>query len=163
MASEVIQLGVAEVNWNDLKITRTMRFYIRPHRPWEISNYCTELTGITHEQITKLGRPYNEVAATLVKEWGPKSKMIYSWGNDEDCLSRTAAALNIQNPWGRMFDLGLAFRSSFVMKSNISLENALAYLGLEFEGKPHDALVDAKNTARLHIEMVRRLRNTVTK
>jgi len=42
----------------------------------------------------------------------------------------------------------------------MKLKHALEYLEIPFEGRAHDALVDAKNTAMLHLEMIRRLRGT---
>lgn len=161
MNNEIIQLGLCEVDMVKLEITRSQRFYIRPKAAWEISPYCTKLTGITQDQITKLGRPFNEVLSTITNQWGPKSKMTYAWGNDFEDIQKTCHAMFIANPWSQIFDLGLTFRSSFLMRRAVNLEAALGFLDLEFEGKAHDALVDAKNTAALHIEMIKRLRQTL--
>jgi inhibitor of KinA sporulation pathway (predicted exonuclease) len=88
--------------------------------------------------------------------------MVHTWGDETGCLDRAAHNSEVKSPWGRnVFDLSYAFRSSFNLTRNLSLSDALNYLGLKFEGKPHDALTDAKNTARLHVEMMRRLRNTL--
>ncbi len=42
-------------------------------------------------------------------------------------------------------------------KKRVALEDALEQLGLGFEGRPHDGLDDAVNTARLLVEMMRRI------
>lgn len=162
--SEVIQIGICEVELSSLEISRCIRYYVKPFNKWEISSYCTELTGITHEQVSKLGRPFNELGNTITKEWAPKNKMIHTWGDDIGVLEDAAKSASVKSPWGRnISNLSYAFRSAFNLKRNLSLENALNYLGLEFEGKPHDALIDARNTARLHIEMLKRLRQTTEK
>jgi inhibitor of KinA sporulation pathway (predicted exonuclease) len=59
-----------------------------------------------------------------------------------------------------MTDLGWVYRSTFGIKENVALEKALASFGLEFEGRQHDALNDAHNTARVHMAMIHRMRQS---
>ena len=46
MRQEIIEIGVVEMDLQTLEITRERARFVRPRR-WEISDRCTELTGIT--------------------------------------------------------------------------------------------------------------------
>lgn len=158
--NNIIQIGIAEADLINLKVTRTKRYYVRP-RKFEINWYCTKLTGITHDDIIKQGRPLGEVMSSIQREFGPKNKMCFAWGRDDEDIQQECLTHSIANPFGNtIIDLGVMFRGSFLMKNNMKLHHALEFLGLAFEGRAHDAMVDATNTARLHIEMIRLLRGT---
>jgi hypothetical protein len=55
-------------------------------------------------------------------------------------------------------DLSRLFQTAFVMKQQLSLGSAIKMMGLDFDGAPHNALADARNTALLHAAMLRRMR-----
>jgi hypothetical protein len=66
--------------------------------------------------------------------------------------------LAIRNPFtGPFVDLGYQFSLLYDCHS-VGLARAVETLGMTFEGAPHDALHDARNTAHVHLEMVRRTR-----
>ncbi len=156
--NEIIQIGLVEVDNSNLSIRREKNIYVKPIHS-SISEYCTNLTGIKKSDISSKGRPLNEALSTIQKEFGPNSKMCFAWGKDNDAINDACIEMMIRNPFQEsMIDLGLIFRSTFDIKQNLSLPAALEFLNLKFEGKQHDALVDAKNTAILHIEMIRRAR-----
>jgi hypothetical protein len=55
-------------------------------------------------------------------------------------------------------DLAQLFQGLFLLKQTASLRDAIGMLELEFDGVPHGALVDARNTARVHAAVIRRMR-----
>jgi DNA polymerase III epsilon subunit-like protein len=59
-------------------------------------------------------------------------------------------------------NLGQVFHQTFQVFKAMSLDKALDYLGLKFEGEMHTAVVDAKNLARLHMKMIDILRDAST-
>jgi hypothetical protein len=61
-------------------------------------------------------------------------------------------------PFRRSIDLSQIVRQALLFENQLSLRAALELLGLSFEGSAHMALADARNTARLHAEIIRRLR-----
>jgi hypothetical protein len=61
-------------------------------------------------------------------------------------------------PFRRFIDISQIVRQTLLFENQLSLRAALELLGLEFEGCAHVALADARNTARLHAEIMRRLR-----
>lgn len=157
----IIQVGICEIDSYDLKITRTANYYIRPnYKDFEVSEYCTNLTGITKELLLKEGRRFSDVMNTIRNEFSPRGKVSYAWGSDNDAIIEQCLKDNIENPWGNtgIWDLGVIFRSNYSIKKKLTLANALKYLHLTFEGKPHSAVTDAINLGRLHIEMIRKIR-----
>ena len=61
-------------------------------------------------------------------------------------------------PFRRSIDLSQIVRQALLFENQLSLRSALELLGLAFDGCAHMALADARNTARLHAEIMRRLR-----
>ncbi len=155
---EIIQIGIVEVNNKNLNISREFNFYIRPENSI-ISSYCTNLTGITPEIISSSGRRFTDVIRTIIKEVSPNKKFCYAWGNDSESIENACIEKMISNPFRNNFiDLGSIFKSTFAISKNLSLPTALEFVNLKFEGTQHNALTDARNTARLYIEMIQRTR-----
>src|ERR1700722_19196908 len=80
MRQEIIEIGIVEMDLQTLEITRESAHFVRPRR-WEISDRCTELTGITRDDI-KDARPFSEVIATVTREFSPARTLSCAWGND---------------------------------------------------------------------------------
>ena len=51
LRQEIIEIGVVEMDISKLTITCEAQFFVRPAGRWEISNYCTKITGITRRDI----------------------------------------------------------------------------------------------------------------
>jgi inhibitor of KinA sporulation pathway (predicted exonuclease) len=94
---------------------------------------------------------------SITNEFGPKQSRSCSWGDDGDCIARELATLGKEHSFN-FVNLGQLFTLTMGLKRAVSVEDALKIMGLTFQGRPHDALVDAENTALLHIAMMRRMR-----
>lgn len=157
----ITQIGICEIDSFNLTISRTANYYIRPnYKDFEVSEYCTNLTGITKELLLTEGHYLSEALNTIKNEFSPRQKITYAWGSDNDAIIDHCKKYNIDNPWGTtgIWDMGVIFRSSYSIKKKLTLEKALNHVNLKFEGKPHSALTDAINLGRLHIEMIRKIR-----
>ncbi len=157
-SNDIIQIGIVKVDVRAFRILKQGRYYVRPQR-MQISPYCTALTGITEQIVLRKGRPLLEVVNTVIRNFGPTRRQCLTWGDDKSVLDRELGLRKRPNPF-HMLDLGWMYRSSFGIEQNLSLENALRSLGMEFLGRPHDTLDDAINTARVHMAMVKRMRQT---
>ena len=160
MKPEIIEIGIVEMDLANLNITKEAGYFVRPRR-WEISSKCTKLTGIIAEDIRK-ARPLAEVLASLTRKFKPSDKPCGTWGDDVAIVTRSCASHSLVSPFGQEIDLCRLFQSAFVMREQMSLGSAINMLGLEFDGVPHGALADARNTARLHAAILRRLRGQPT-
>jgi inhibitor of KinA sporulation pathway (predicted exonuclease) len=67
MKQEIIEIGVCEMDLTTLEITRSKSYFVRPRR-WEISAKCTQITGITTDDI-RTARPFPEIILALTEEF----------------------------------------------------------------------------------------------
>lgn len=164
-AAEIIEIGLAEADLRALRVTRRESFLCRPARS-EVTAYCTQLTGLTRERLIREGRPLAETLNRIAKTWGGRSRPVFVWGDDLAELTRQAREQHARTdlfPVGH--DLSGMVRAIAQAQpggplgsgSGISVEDALAMLGLAFEGRPHSGVDDAANTARILIELTRRV------
>lgn len=156
MQQEIIEIGIVEMDLLTLNITQEASYFVRPRR-WEISPKCTRLTGITTEDIQK-AKPLDEVLSVLTKKFRPANKPCCTWGDDVSVIARTCASLGLVSPFRRPIDLSKVFQGLFATKDQLSLGRAIQMLEMEFVGIPHGALPDARNAARLHSSILRRMR-----
>jgi inhibitor of KinA sporulation pathway (predicted exonuclease) len=157
----ITQIGLVEIDTISLTVSRTANYYIRPeNKNFEVSEYCTNLTKITKELLIKDGRRFPDVMNTIRNEFSPRNKVTFAWGSDNDPIVEHCNLYKCDNPWGStgIWDLGVIFRSTYAIKPKLTLSKALKYLNVPFEGTPHNALYDAWSLAKLHIEMLRRIR-----
>ena len=64
----------------------------------------------------------------------------------------------LQDSLRNLLNLAHLFQHLFALKQLAKLSNAVQILGLDFDGVPHGALADARNTARVHAAILRRVR-----
>ncbi|MCA1972298.1 MAG: exonuclease domain-containing protein [Caenispirillum sp.] len=157
--SEIIEVGVAEVDAGDLRITRSGRYLVRPERS-SVSDYCTELTGLSPDELRRHGRPLSEVFGSLRKDWGPGRKAWYAWGTDRILLDDAVAAAGLaDHPFSPGFvDLAQLYTTLRGCGQRVSLEEALAREDLEAQGRRHSAEGDAVDAARVWMRLAGLLR-----
>lgn len=157
--SEIIEIGLAEVDVGELRVTRSGRYLVRPQRS-TVSDFCTELTGITQEDVKRHGRPLAEVFSSVRKDWGPGRKAWYAWGADRILLGDALAAAQIEDhPFSPGFvDLAQLYTSLYGCGQRVSLEEALEREGLEPQGRRHSAEGDAVDAAHVWMRLAGRLR-----
>ncbi len=155
---EIIELAAYSVNgyreWND-KFQR----FIKPTENPRLSVYCTDLTGITQEQVSKakkFDRVFNEFQEwveshdqpQLICTWGAKDMVIIRdecHAHDLDC-SFLPHSIDLKSQYAKFHQLS----------REVGLLKALDYTGIEFEGSPHRAADDAFNTTRLFLHYLDR-------
>jgi inhibitor of KinA sporulation pathway (predicted exonuclease) len=150
--SDIIQIGIVEVDTHELEITRDSNYYVKTGQP--ITPYCTKLTGITPALLKREGRPILEVFNSLKKKFGPANKLTYAWGDDAATL-KSACTHHGVDFFFNFVNLATEFGIMSGQKESPSLSAALSTLNTVFIGRPHDAFDDAHNTARLHVEMMK--------
>ena len=155
MQPEIIEIGIVEMDLTTLSLTREQAYFVRPRR-WEISEKCTRLTGITGEDV-KSARPLDQVLALIAQQFAPLPRVCCAWGDDGAVLAAKCRAIGIESPFRRSVDLALLLQHLLVAPGQMSLTAAMEFFGLGFDGVPHGALPDSRNTARLHAAILRRL------
>ena len=148
--SEIIELGLCNYHVETGHISEAMSIYVRPDNI-ELSQFCTDLTGITTGQLKKEGVPLEGAVNRLRKHFGPKHRVMAQWGNyDWYQVSTECLRKDINFPFGRsninVKELYAVYRK---LPKALGLGNALKNEKMEFIGQPHSGRDDAYNTARI--------------
>ena len=154
---EIIEFSLCEVDIETLTVIRSAQYYVKPNID-VISEFCTELTGITPAKIKKQGRPISEVLATIKKKFGSSNKTFVAWGRDDLTIKNELEQKGLSFEMGDYINLANMYRLMNGKQRNCSQLDAMQDEGLEFVGKQHSALADAENLAELFIKMSERAR-----
>uniref|UniRef100_A0A0G4H1V6 2'-phosphotransferase n=1 Tax=Chromera velia CCMP2878 TaxID=1169474 RepID=A0A0G4H1V6_9ALVE len=152
--------------------------YVRPEHFPELSEFCTNLTGIQQETVNA-APPFREVFASFC-DWMAKRgsdvqkpfasaisepvearvPYVFVTCGDFDvrsCLKQQCRTAGVQCPPGVACYVNMkrVFSELMVRESN-GMEHMLGVLGLELEGRHHSGIDDAKNLARVWIALMER-------
>ncbi|XBI26614.1 hypothetical protein VPH35_051283 [Triticum aestivum] len=156
---EIIEFPAVLVDGATGRIESVFRRYVRPKHHPVLTQFCRELTGIRQEDVdggVELGEGLwmhdSWLKAATAGAW---SLAVVTWG-DWDCrimLESECRFKGIEKP--SYFDRWINLR--------VTLQEAVRAAGLDWEGRLHCGLDDARNTARLLVELMRRgVKMTIT-
>jgi inhibitor of KinA sporulation pathway (predicted exonuclease) len=153
---DIIEIGVVEVRLDTLETVREKDYLIRP-RPLDISAACTKITGLTADDLKKAPQ-FVDVIKQFKEDFRPREKLCCAWGDDASVLDSACSRHRVPCPLRNRMDMSRLFWHSFLLKDQPSLRKAIEMVGIPFDGIAHTALSDARNTARVHAEIIRRMR-----
>lgn len=149
---EIIEIGAVKFDWAERRIIEQFETLVRPYQP--LLQSIQQLTGITPELLRTAPR-FEEAYYRLVRFCGSKhTTVLAGWGSDAAELRQAVSERKL--PWRlteEQFNIARMFREKYGVKEKLSLQSALKWRCLEFEGRPHRALPDARNTTRLLMGM----------
>lgn len=154
---ETIEIGAVMLDEN-LKEISSFRTYVKPEYNTGVVKKITKLTGITNEMVQNA--PTFSEAFRMFTSWclGPDDDVtIYAWSeSDYDQITKEMILKGyeisekeraiLSNRWSDFQD---EFDSHLGFERQVSLKMALEMAGVDFSGREHDALDDARNTAEL--------------
>lgn len=148
---EIIQIGACSlVVETGLVINKTS--YLTKPKESKISEYCTNLTGIT-PAMAKSAMPFKDACNKLVKEFGPRNRVWASFGiGDKTMFEFECVQKQARYPFSEThIDVSTLFHLKHKIRGGgVSLIRALELcVGSQFVGKQHSADDDAYNTALL--------------
>lgn len=156
-SDKIIQIGAVAIDMKDGKIKSEFNVFVNPHE--EVSEFITKLTGITQSQVDS-GLELED-AYTEFWKWTFGKKVI-AWGSDGYRARQESQNLGVSYPSKlRLLNLKVMvelLREGFTGPGAGGLVPSLKLFGLKFKGRQHDALDDARNTAFLAYDIVRRFR-----
>ena len=155
--NEIIEIGASMLDENLWEIGK-FQIYVKPEYNDVIVPKISKLTGITNEMVANA--PTFSVAFKQFTDWCLNIKddvMIYAWSNTDHSQVMKEIQLKqyklseeehklMEHGWTDFqneSDIHLGF------ERQISLKLALDMAGIDFNGRQHDALDDARNTAKL--------------
>ena len=159
--AEIIEIGA--VAWDeDFNEISSFKRYIKPTMSNHISRNIAELTGINDGTVLysskSIADELNDFASWCIGF--NDSFTVYAWSeNDLNQILREYKMKNLSLSDGlklvvdNWHDLQSDYDTATESKRATSLSNALESLGIYFDGKMHDALDDARNTATIFKEL----------
>ena len=154
---ETIEIGAVMLD-NDMREISSFRTYVRPEYTACIVPVVAELTGITFDMVQNA--PTFAEALRMFTNWclGTGDEVtLYSWSDTDynhivkemlmkSYIVSTAEVCVLERPWQ---DFQAEFDHHLGFEKMVSLKNALNMAGIEFSGREHDALDDARSTSKL--------------
>lgn len=156
---EIIEIGAVKLDEDNREIS-SFKEYVRPKYAADIDETCQELTGITMDMLTGCDTfvaVYRRFLAWC-NETGENQYEIYAWSeNDWRQLHNELRLKKINMEAGPVAWMLAHWNNFQQMYCNllgltnvISLDKAIDAMGEPFDGQMHDALWDARNTAKLY-------------
>ena len=150
---ETIEIGAVMLNEQHEEISSFCEF-VKPMYSKEILPRYSELTGITTQMLENASH-FPEVLERFV-QWCAGDCIVYSWSKTDlaqvkgECKQK---GIEISPELNAMFRGWRDFQKEFSrlvgFHRGINLQDAVNLGGLDFDGRAHDGLVDARNTANL--------------
>lgn len=154
--SEIIEIGAVMLN-DTYEEMAEFRQYVKPEYN-EISKKYEDLTGVTNEKVKD--SPNFFIAMQTFRDWCIETSnndtfCVYAWSDTDLRQIQKEMQLKQIEPeqfnilttdW---FDFQKQFCDILGLERRISLEVAVGSISKKFEGTMHDALWDARNTAKI--------------
>jgi inhibitor of KinA sporulation pathway (predicted exonuclease) len=173
--NEIIELPVVLLHVRTKKIVDDFRVYVKPTENPILTAFCTELTGITQDQVDAgvlLGDALGQLDAWLAKNglllaqedsdtrsecvpkpWAFASDGCWDLGKfvHDECTRKRIPKGSHYNSW---VDIRAEFASFTGSGRQMNVDRMLRTYGMKFEGRPHCGLDDARNIARIAAKML---------
>ncbi len=150
---EIVEIGAVMLDDACREIS-SFQSYVKPQYNDKIEKSCTRVTGITSETVAdaEVLRP---VLERFVAWCGEEELTVYSW-SDSDLL-QLKRELNLKEIDCRAVhrlcdhwvDYQRVFGDLLGIEKRVALKHAVNAIQSEFDGAEHDALWDARNTAKI--------------
>lgn len=152
--SEIIEIGVAAIDIKNKSITETESIMISPVSS-TVSEFCTKLTGHTQKDVEQ-GTSLADACKILKKKYTVNNRVWASWGDyDRVQFARDCEDKLIKVPFNRRH---INAKTLFALRNKLDFElpvgAALEKMNMSFEGRPHKGVDDAKNIARILMEVL---------
>ncbi len=146
--SEIIEIGICCYAPATGAISDKQSLIVRPTRS-QVSQFCTELTTLTQEQVDA-GMAFADACAILVEHYHSRERLWASWGSyDHTMFVRQCDADGLPYPFS---DHHLDIRKLWAelhQGTTMGFRRAMEAAQLEMIGTLHRGDDDAWNTARL--------------
>ncbi len=152
--SEIIQFGAVKLN-DVYETVDEFSQYVRPENI-QIDADIEALTGISNETVADA--PVFSEALNSFLDWiGDAEVKVYSWSLTDyyqlhhECERKELLDERVLRLLENWEDFQEVFGKELGVSHSLRLEHALKAANIEFEGKAHDGLTDARNTAHLFV------------
>ncbi len=154
LKTETIEIGAVMLD-DQLQEISSFKEYVHPDFSTKVYPKYQRLTGITTEMLAEADS-FSSVLNRFCK-WCGTDYIIYSWSDSDiwqlmrECdYKQVEYSEQIRYMFNHWKDFQTEFGSMLKLERMISLKDAVTLGGLDFSGRAHDGLTDARNTADLY-------------
>lgn len=149
---EIIEIGAVIVllGVGTFEVLDDRQIYVKPQWHATLSNFCTDLTGIQQQEVDQ--SPPLKDALELLKNWISKHSITIwgSWGKfDQRHFSTETRIKELQNPLEPLQHINIKQLFARKRGHRVGLARAIQLSGLEFIGRHHSGIDDARNIAQI--------------
>jgi inhibitor of KinA sporulation pathway (predicted exonuclease) len=148
---EIIEIGAVMQSSLTYEVEAEFQTFVRPVRHPRLTDFCTDLTGITQDNVA--GAPPFPEALAAFREWAHDfgDALFCSWGDyDRKQFHQDCAYHRVAYPVrSGHLNLKAEFSRSLGRSKKLGIAEAVRLLGLRFEGAHHRGLDDARNIAHI--------------
>ena len=145
---EIIQVGVCELFVEHLTRGEKCSYLCKPEQS-EITEFCTNLTGITEERMDAGGIPLAYTLPLLRDRHSTRRRTWASYGDfDRHQFKRECERKGLDYPFGRRhINVKTLFALAHGLEKEVPMDKALEMLKVPLVGRHHDGMDDAYNVA----------------
>jgi inhibitor of KinA sporulation pathway (predicted exonuclease) len=148
---EIIEIGAIMQSSRTFEIESEFQSFVRPVRHPELTAFCTELTGITQDDVA--GAPLFPEVLQAMELWMDAfgDALFCSWGDyDRNQFIQDCEYHRVGYPFGAgHLNLKAEFSRTLGRRKRFGIAGAVRHLGMDFEGSHHRGLDDARNVVRI--------------
>lgn len=145
---EIVQIGAVLLDASGDETGAFSQFVLPKINP-VLSEYFTELTGITNAHINTHGQPLLDGLRSFAK-FCSSGVLVCSFGNDHEIIQQNCDLIGIKNPLNDLNLLNirqLVCEFAKITSSEIISAELPVVFGLQVQTSAHDALADARAIA----------------
>ncbi|MEK6234516.1 MAG: exonuclease domain-containing protein [Planctomycetales bacterium] len=148
---EIIEIGAVMQSSRTFEIEAEFQTCVFPVRHSDLTDFCTQLTGITQQEVDQ-APPFADALAAFQQWMRPFPDALFcSWGDfDRNQFRQDCEHHGLDYPFPpEHMNIKAEFARSLNLRREVGFAKALHRLGMKFEGSHHRGLDDAKNIARI--------------
>lgn len=163
--TDIIEIGVAHLDVERLTVVKNWGIFVKNGRTM-VTPYCTNLNGITQEQLNLHGLPIQEALRTLEVEES-RARTWASWGNfDRKKLEMDTHDMMLRYPMSpRHINVKTLFTILYNRPKEPGMDEAIQWLHdnvsphWQLKGRHHSGKDDANNIALILAHLIGRFRD----
>lgn len=156
--SEIIEIGLCLVDLQLLERRERRSIMVKPMMS-EVSDFCTQLTGITPAMVAD-AVVLADAVRILRDQYQAADRLFASWGDyDRSQFTRNCRTYDLKYPFGPThLNIKNLFSTALGLQRELGIDAACERLGLTMEGAHHRGVDDAWNIARIFCVLLARIR-----
>ena len=157
--NEIIEIGICTLSITSGERLTKETILVKPERS-TVSEFCTQLTTLTQEQVER-GIDFPNACSILKNKYLSKDRVWASYGDyDRRQFERQCQSRQISYPFGaRHINVKTLFALIYALPNEVGMAEALEIMNLPLEGVHHRGVDDAWNIAGILSELLLRSRN----